>query len=176
MAADPFLHIRRCTMKQFRITDLKPFTSSLFVGSGFDDLLLYKADITTGISASFDGALKKDFYDDDEWELVAETGYACWAQVKPLCFDMIKGKKLPVSFRISLMLPKDRAGELKAESRTNDDISVRLFLNIIYEHGILTCTTGVASSVFPPDRLLEDSWDAEAYALLRSKNITLEEI
>ena len=50
-------------MLALKITDLKDFTSKLFIGDVFDHFWLNSADIATYNLFSIDGKLQQDFFD-----------------------------------------------------------------------------------------------------------------
>ena len=87
-------------MKSFVIKDQRAFTSQLFTGSLFDGFLLCEADFKTSMTIHIDGSLCKDYY--DEADEIPEEKYNTWKNTKGICFQIIKGKKLPVFFKVVL--------------------------------------------------------------------------
>lgn len=85
-----------------------------------------------------------------------------WGQIRSLCYNIVKGKRLPVRFRIIFMTPPEKvAGFLASHDLTNYSPSEinALFMNVYYEGGKLTCTTGVSMKSFSMDKSIERAWD-----------------
>ena len=88
------------------ICDIKLFTKKLFIGETFDRLLLKEAEIVTFNTFSIDGRVHKSFYSEEERAEGQIEEYSTWKTLRPFCFSLIKGKKLPERFSIILKLPK----------------------------------------------------------------------
>ena len=93
-------------MTAFEISELKDFTSKLFIQNTFDAFLVSQASFTTSISITLDGSLHKDYFTDAEWEEMPQHDLARWSLLKPLCFQIIKGSRLPEQFRIVFVLSR----------------------------------------------------------------------
>ncbi|MBR1814754.1 MAG: hypothetical protein IJ773_13155 [Lachnospiraceae bacterium] len=149
-------------MKAFRIRNLKKATSALFAGELFDSFLFYEGTFHTSYRLSLDGRRNLSFYSEDEKPNLPDREYITWAEVRPLCFQILKGKKLPVSFKLVLMDP--------ARPEEADRL-----INIRYEHDQLTIITSVSFKTFTRNRDLEQEWDAATYRLLCSQDIDADE-
>ncbi|MBQ0042744.1 MAG: hypothetical protein KBS85_05420 [Lachnospiraceae bacterium] len=91
-------------MQSHKITDQKNFMSALFAGEIFDSYYLKELHIVTKMSCHIDGRHIKDFYSTDELSAMPSfPEFVLWKDAKPLAFDMIKGKSLPVRFQIILL-------------------------------------------------------------------------
>ena len=99
---------------------------------------------------------------DEEKQNLPDREYITWAEGRPLCFQILKGKKLPVSFKLVLMDP-DRPEEADR------------LINIRYEHDQLTLITSVSFKTFTRNRDLEQEWDTAVYHLLSAHDIDAEE-
>ncbi len=160
-------------MIALRIEDQKKLTSELFVGELFDKFLLREATIVTFNTFHVDGRIRHGYFTDQELELGQIEDYSSWASVKPFCFSLIKGKRLPESFQIVLQMPP-RAVERFAE---NGGPGVKaeqiegLYLNIRYEDGRLSCVTGVSANVFSLDRSLDRAWDDAVVSFFKNGRI-----
>ena len=88
------------------ICDIKLFTKKLFIGETFDRFLLKEAEIVTFNTFSIDGRVHKSFYSEEERAEGQIEEYSTWKTLRPFCFSLIKGKKLPERFSIILKLPK----------------------------------------------------------------------
>jgi hypothetical protein len=162
-------------MVAFNAEDLKAFTAGLFMQDVFDAYLLEEAEITTFCTFSINGRMNRTFFADEEPEEAEKEEWASWKKLKPLCFDLIKGKRLPVSFRIVLKLSGDRtAALLEAEKAPFQPSEVGgLYLNIKYEDRKLTCVSMASLNVFSTDKTLERIWDSYTEKLFQSRGIAV---
>lgn len=76
--------------------------------------------------------------------------FSCWTDMRPLCFDLIKGKRTPVSFKFVLHLKPEHVAEIlkKEESSVSPSDIKALVLNIKYDGSELTCITATAFHSF----------------------------
>ena len=84
---------------------------------------------------------------------------------------MIRGKRLPESFRVVLQLPQDQAERFCLELGEKEQDAPGLYLNIRYEDGTLYCVTGISLKVFTLDKTLEQEWDRRAEEMMRQMKI-----
>lgn len=154
--------------------------SKLLISDMFDKFLLSEAVISTYNTFTIDGHINKDFYTSEELE---ESDFqslryiSCWETLKPICFDLIKGKKTPVSFKfVFLLAPSNIKKILEKENiaLSVDDINA-LALNIKYDNGIVTCTSGTSIRVFSLDKSLENAWDDMIKKFFISGDISFDE-
>ncbi|MCD2493599.1 DUF5721 family protein [Lacrimispora sp. NSJ-141] len=164
-------------MIALKIPDKKDFTSKLFLQDTFDAFMVSQASFTTSITVSLDGSLHRDYFTDAEWEEMEQHDFARWPLLKPLCYQIIKGRRLPEHFKIVFML--SRSNTEKLLSGTGLSIPVEqvggLFLNVRYDQGTLQCVTGVAHSFFTADKSLDRAWDDMIRRHFRSREIFWEE-
>ncbi len=146
-------------MRSFTIKDQKTFTSLLFTGSIFDSFLLCEADFKTCQTIHIDGSICKEYYDDKDE--IPEDAYNTWHYSKPICFQIIKGKRLPVYFKLVLALSASNLEKTIAASGLNVNSSdvEGIYLNIHYKDGTLFCTSGISLTSFTMDRELPGYWD-----------------
>ena len=156
-------------MVALKMEDLKGFTSKLFVGDVFDQWLVREVSIVTFNVFTIDGHIRQGYYSDEELEEKKIEELSAWKILKPFCFSLIKGKKLPESFQITLQLaPEDVEIFLKyAELDLRADQISGLYLNIRYENGDLHCVTGTSLKIFTLDRQIEVEWDAAVKFFLK---------
>ena len=140
-------------MKAYQIQNLKGLTSKLFLHEAFDQLLLFEASFHTAASFVIDGKRNPSFYQKEELEECKNRDYLLWSEVRPLCFQIIKGKRLPLSFRLVFLWP-DHPEEAD------------FLLNIRYDQEKLMIITGTNYHSFTRDRSLEQEWDRTAAAFL----------
>lgn len=166
-------------MKAYQIKELKHFMAKLLATDTFDDFLLAEATITTYNTFIIDGHLVKDFFTGDINDSVTlpDREFSQWKDMKGLCFDLIKGKRTPVNFKIVLHLKEHLAARLLEEGDTSvtpSDIKA-FILNLKYDGSILTCITGTSFHSFVPDKTPDKLWDEYASRFLTEKGISFDE-
>ena len=167
-------------MKAFRIKELNHFISRLLKSDAFDCFLLSEGTVVTYNIFVIDGHMVKEFFAGD----VADGGemppydFSCWADMRPLCFDLIKGKRTPVSFKFVLHLKPELVAEiLKKEGSSVSPSDIKaLVLNIKYDGSELTCITATAFHSFLPDKAPDRLWDQFIQSFLDAKGISFEEL
>lgn len=164
-------------MIALKIEDIRNFTSQLFVKETFDSFLLKEASIVTYNSFTIDGRIRQGYFSKEELEENRIGEYSFWKTIRPVCYTLIKGKRLPESFHIVLKLaPGDvrkAADQLRGALR-EDDIE-GLYLNIRYENRELTCITGASLKIFTLDKTLDGEWDETVKRFFRSKGLIYRE-
>ncbi len=155
-------------MNKVNITDIKTFMSKLLIKNDFDDYQLREATITTFNTFTIDGRIKESFYTKEDFDTLEQKNFSSWAAVKPHCFNIIKGKNLPVSFKIVLKLNEAKTtAMINAASAPVSTSEVEgLYLNIKYENNTLDCITATSLFTFTTDKSLENYWDKEAEKFL----------
>lgn len=146
-------------MRSFTIKNQKDFTARLFTGTLFDSFLLCEADFKTCQTIHIDGRICRDYFDDPA-DIPPDT-CCTWRDVRPTCFQIIKGKRLPVYFKLVLALSDDNLSKTLEASHIQlrpEDVE-GMYLNIHYKDGILFCTSGISLKIFTLDRELPDYWD-----------------
>ncbi|MCD8222054.1 MAG: DUF5721 family protein [Clostridiales bacterium] len=156
-------------MISLKSEDLKSATSRLFVKDTFDRWLLREAVIVTFNVFTIDGHIRQGYYSDEELEEKQIEALSTWKMIRPFCFELIKGKKLPESFRITLQLAPSGVRSFLAGAGLNyDDEQIGgLYLNFRYEKETLHMITGTSVKIFLPDRRLEQEWDEYVRQYLR---------
>ena len=84
-------------MLALKLTDIKGFMNKLLRSETFDHFLLQEAAIVTGASFVIDGRINKDFYTEEEKEIlgIKDLSILPFSMLRPQCFDLIKGKEKP---------------------------------------------------------------------------------
>lgn len=160
-----------------RLPDLKTATAHIFTRSSLDYFLLKEAVIVTSNTFTIDGAVKKDYFSEDELEGMRDAEWLEWKQLRPVCFSLIKGKKLPLSFQIALALSKDNIERLVLQNQTafrTEEIG-GLYLNFRYEKKMLTAISATSLKTFSMDKSLEQLWDDTVKKLFHQLEIPFEE-
>ncbi len=166
-------------MISLRIKDTKTFMSQLFIKDTFDNFLLSEADIKTACSYRIDGQVNRTFYTDEEWSSLNEdsTKYTAWHSLKPFCFSIIKGNKVPSLLRIVMLLPGSEAARLLSHIETDispDNIN-GLFINIRYQDGRADIITGTSLNIFSLDKALDSAFDSYIKSFLSDNGIDFED-
>ena len=97
--------------------------------------------------------------------------------MRPVCFSLIKGKKLPLSFQIALALSRDNIDRLIRQNQVPfrmEEIG-GLYLNFRYEKKVLTAISATSLKTFSMDKSLEQLWDDTVKKLLHQLEIPFEE-
>jgi hypothetical protein len=169
-------------MLALEIKNTKNFMNTLLVSKQFDSFLVEEAVITTFNTFSIDGHIVKDFYSLEELENLKLEGtsleFSSWRDIRPVCFDLIKGKKTPVSFRVVLLA----ANELIEKIAANPECGVAanlirsLVINIRYDNGKVTCFSGTSFTTFVMDKSTEKIWDGYVKHLFSEFKLDFEEV
>ncbi|MFA9378086.1 MAG: DUF5721 family protein [Lachnotalea sp.] len=167
-------------MISLQIIDVKIFMSKLLISDTFNKFLVSEATITTSNTFTIDGHINKDFYSSEELEennLIDQT-ISTWETLKPFCFELIKGKRTPLSFKIVFLLSPVNVTKLLEQSGTSltpNDIN-GLFLNIKYANNSLNCITGTSLKLFTLDKSFENKWDHMMKKFFAAHEIPFEEM
>ena len=154
-------------MIALQITDLRSFTKHLFTQNTFDGFWLSEAAVQTSAALIIEGKTDPAFFSDqettEEEEKTAPAPYLNWGEAKHYCYEWIRGRSLPLHFRMVFRDPgrQDNAA----------------FLNIRYEREQpLRVTTGYTAKEFTMDRSDEKLWDEEVRAFFTDHEIDFEEL
>lgn len=158
-------------MIALKVEDLKLFTSQLFVGEIFDPFLVREVVITTFNTFTINGNIKKGYYSEEQEQEIPLMSF--WKTLKPFCFSLIKGKRLPESFQIQFQLsPQQLAAFLHTSSLGTLAEQIQgLHLAVRYDKGELICVTGVSLNIFTMDKSLEQEWDSWVTKFLKDNKI-----
>lgn len=148
-------------MKSFDIEDIKNYMNQLLVNEKFDSFYLYEARVKGALDYFIGGKVNMNYYDEEERNELEGSEYISWGKVKHIIYDLMKGKKLPINFKIILMFNREnitRLIEMNNLPVKPEDVGA-LFYNIHFEAGELNVTTGTSLKVFTLDKRLEQLWD-----------------
>lgn len=148
-------------MINIHIEDKKAFTSQLFIKEAFDGFSLVEASITTFNTYTIDGRIQKKFYTEEEYEELGRPELSRWGDMKKLCFEMIKGSRTPIKFKIVLKLPDTETAAIAeaAESSVGMEDIQGLLLNIRFDNGSMDCITATSLKIFSMDKSVEEAFD-----------------
>lgn len=145
-------------MEIFEIEEKADYIRELFV-SKYDSFYLYEARVKTKLDYYINGKLNKAYFDSEQAEELPE--YIEWKDIKQTVYDYIRGKRLPIAFKIILMFNRENINRLLEMNHlpvNSEDVGA-LFLNVVYEHETLSVTTGTSLKIFTLDKTLEQVWD-----------------
>ena len=164
-------------MTALQIEEQKAFTENLFIGELFDRFLVREASFVTYNSFLIDGRVRQGYYSEEELELQKIEEFSAWKVLKPFCYSLIRGKRLPESFRIVFLLPPEETARFVAAHGAGlaAEQVQGLYLNVQYENHGLTCITGVSLNVFSMDRALEREWDQAVREFLKKNGVAAAE-
>ncbi len=167
-------------MLALHITSMKVFMNQLLASDVFDIFLLEEAVITTANTIMIDGHLNREFYSTEELASgqVTDYEYTPWSTLKGLCFQLIKGKRTPLSFKFIFHLKPEIAEKLLAREGCPADSSQikALVLTIRYDGTKARLTTGCAYHTFVMSKAPEQVWDKTLSRYLADKGIPCEEL
>lgn len=167
-------------MIALNLLDVKECMEKLLISDSFHSFSFIEGEITSFISYKLDGFIQYDFYDTGEKEQLLALGktYVTWEEIKDHCFHLIKGTKVPLSFKFVMNFSPENTKLLIARNFPTMDIKEinGLHLRFQYENHKLTCITGVSMKTFSLDKSLELVWDDTAKKYLKQKGIVFEEL
>lgn len=165
-------------MISLNITDTKNFMSNLLIKDTFDRFLLISADVSTANTFTINGELNKPFFSEEELNNLKDTRYAFWSSIKPFCYSIIKGSKVPLSLKIVFMLSEDDTNAFLNSPPLSgylQDIN-GLFINIRYSNGVVNIVTGTSLKSFTLDKSIEHAFDDYIRNFLIASDINFEEL
>ncbi len=166
-------------MKTYQISNLKDFMNKLLLSDVFDCFLLEEGTIVTANAFQIDGHIQKNFYTKEEQEdpVLCPYDFSLWKNVRPLCFQLIKGKRTPLSFKFILLLFPGHMARILEQGGFQDNGSlVKYFtLAIRFDGTNATLTTGLSTNTFLMDKMPEQLWDDAFCKFLDKRQISWEE-
>lgn len=163
-------------MISIKINDVNNFMQKLLTDDIFDTFLVTEGEICTSNTFTINGHINRNFYNSDELNLINEE-FILWKQSKHICFEIIRGKKVPTRMRLIFALPKNGYNKIIADCGMNiakDNIN-GLYIHILYENSELSVITGTSINIFTLDKTLDKYWDQLITQFL-SKNFDIKEI
>lgn len=161
-------------MLSLRLKSLKDATHQLFIDTSFDHFSLMEAYFTCAASFTVDGRCNQDFFEPSD---MPSDIFIPWSSVRPTCFQMIKGKRVPLSFRLVFTLSANKAAEFFSQPALADNADIDRYLFILhYKNQQLTLTTGTSFHRFSLDKASEKLWNQHIIHWLDSHSLTYEEL
>ncbi len=146
-------------MEIFSIDEKTEYLKELFEKEKYDSFYLYEVRVKTKLDYYVNGRLNREYFDTEEQADLPE--YVEWKDIKQIVYSYIKGKRLPIGFKIILMFNRENISRLLEMNNLpvkTEDVSA-LFMNVVYEHEALSVTTGTSLKIFTMDKTLEHVWD-----------------
>ncbi|MDO5344619.1 MAG: DUF5721 family protein [Lachnospiraceae bacterium] len=163
-------------MQSLKLPDVKDFMNKLLTTDAFDAFLLSEASVTTFTTFRIDGTYHKDYYGTDA-ELLEQDPHSAagpaWKLIRPLFFQIVKGKYTPLDFKLVLRLADYNVEKLLAQSGISlhsRDVA-GLFFNLHYNGKEIVCTTGTSLRIFTLEKTLDLAWDTMVQKFLKQQQI-----
>ncbi len=158
-------------MLALQIDEVKTFMNRLLVDSVFDSFLFVEGALQMGFSHEFDGHLNRDFYTESELSGLPEgETYISYSQVRPVLFSLIRGKRTPLSFRLTLQLKSAQTQALLSSIPSAPSVK-GLLLNIRFDGQRVFLTSGVNYTAFSFDKAPERAWDQWLTEFIKSLSL-----
>lgn len=165
-------------MLALQITSMKSFMNHLLVNDTFDNFLLADATISTANTYQIDGHINKEFFTTEELseKNAAPYDFSLWKDMKPLCFNLIKGKRTPLFFKFVLHLKPDLISKLLAAGGCSIPLEQikALVLTIKYDGSQAVLTTGSSYHTFVMSKEPDAIWDKALQQFLSRHEINYE--
>ncbi len=168
-------------MIAIRIHGQKNFMAKLLTTDIFDKYYLQEATIETFNTFTIDGKLNKEFFTGSEGTSGEENAmpssavFSSWSRIRPICLDLIKGKRTPLGFKFVLLLDdysREKFIRDKAIDTLPDQVSFCIIIK--FSSGEVQITTGISHKTFSMDKTAEKAWDSYIPSFLDSNGIDYE--
>lgn len=167
-------------MIALQIKNTKQLMNALLVASAFDDYQVEEVTLTTYNTFHIDGHMVREFFTSEEQQTFSDSfpEFSLWKDIRPICFQLIKGKKTPVSFRFILHASSAIVDTITSDESCEPDKNLirALVLNIRYENGHIQVITGTAFTTFLMDKSLDSLWDKYVRNFLSQIGLEFEEM
>ena len=138
-------------MIRITIENTRSFIQHLLSNPFFGSMEMVRLELTTSVTRTVDGRIREEFFDTKE-----ERGeYIRWEEERDHFIAAIRGKVLPLSFRIVFRYPAEESEKLIGRGAE----LTSLFLNVNYDRKSTSLTTGISQNYFPPDPSSGKAWD-----------------
>lgn len=164
-------------MIALQVEDIKTFTKQLLLGGTFDGFLVREAEIVTYNRFTIDGAVRQGFYTEEEAKAGRMERFSFWKTLRPFCFSLIKGSRLPERFLLVFQMTPEAVAQLLLKgglSFTPEQVN-GLYLNVRYEDQRMMLITGTSVSQFTLDKSLDREWDEAVRRFLKEHQIIVTE-
>lgn len=167
-------------MVAWNIMDVKKCMQYLLATEMFDSWQLAEAKIVTCVRYDIDGHLTADYLSEEERKQEGMDTGDCipYKRIRPFCYEVIKGKRVPKSFRVVLLCPTEAVSDFLRQRQLEDtpEHIANLSLIFSYMEGKLIVTAGATLCTFSMDKSLETEWGLHVKDLFQKMEIALEKI
>ena len=155
-------------MLAFQITGQKDFMNKLLGGDLFHEFDLKEATVSAAVNYYMDGHKNQDYFEEEQRE-----EYISFPDARNILFQMIKGKRTPVSFRITLHLNRKSVKQIEEKLKLDLEQMMisHLVLNIRFEQGEMQLVSAVDYADFTLDKEFEKRWDHMIHQILTNNDI-----
>lgn len=165
-------------MLNLKIDDMKDFVKKLLTDNTFDSFLLTNAFVISDVTYSIDGRLNRDFFDTDEEGSLTSQVYTTWEHARPHIYNVIRGKKLPLKFKLVFILSETNTMNMLEKYHVDIPMAdiANLALNIYYDGTDIHVTSIATRNSFTMDKTLERVWDESLTAFFKYHGILLSDV
>lgn len=167
-------------MLALQIISMKSFMQHLLISADFNLFLLEEATISTENTYIINGRRNLDFFSKEEQESSDFCPYEFtpWSDIKGLFFQLIKGKRPPLSFKFVLHLKPEQTKQLLQKENCSVSLEqIKAFvLTIKYNGEKAILTTGVSYYTFLMTKEPEAIWEKALSQYLSKKEIAFDSI
>lgn len=161
-----------------KVVDVKSCMGKLLLQTVFDNFLVSELEVNTSNRFRISGTLNESYYSLEELDILEGRKYSTWAELRPFVYQVIKGTKTPLSFKIVFILSKHNTESVLKKNGLPfryEDIG-GLFLNMRYDSNGLYFTTGTSLNVFTLDKTMDLVWEKDVKTFLKYHEIACEEV
>lgn len=164
-------------MVALQIKEVKNFMGQLLATPLLDSFLVQEGVIHTYNSFWIDGRINADFFTKEELEEEVYD-FSTWEKLRPICFELVKGKKTPTLLKLVLQQkPEDSYSLLEQGGCSGLNTALKgLLVTIKFDQNGLVLTTGTSFSTFIMDKTPDLLWDQWMKQFLTEKGIGWEEL
>lgn len=164
-------------MLALQIQSMKTFMNKLLTQDAFDIFLLEEATISTAITYSIDGHINADFFPMAEQtpELIPYE-FRPWSEIRSLCYELIKGKYTPLSFKFVFQLKPEHVQSILGKEHLSPESTKlkSMVLTVKYDGSKALLTSGTSYQTFVMDKTADVLWDRNLASYLTKKEIPYE--
>lgn len=125
------------------LPNVKSAMNSLLASESFDSFVVHEIQLTNDIGLTVKGNMKE------------------YSTIRPIVFEAVKKRETPSSMRFILSLSPENIEKTVKSIDTDTDPALisGMYINIVYNNGVLNLTTGISYTTFMKDIVLEKEWD-----------------
>ena len=152
-------------MLALQIQSMKTFMNKLLTQDAFDIFLLEEATIST---AFFPMAERTP-------ELIPYE-FRPWSEIRSLCYELIKGKYTPLSFKFVFQLKPEHVQSILGKEHLSPESTKlkSMVLTVKYDGSKALLTSGTSYQTFVMDKTADVLWDRNLASYLTKKEIPYE--